>query len=110
MDADRPWENATPRRAGWWRRERPDPGKPVGRLPDVALPSEAHRDAMVTTTIVHSHCTCGADIGTSVADSSRRISTHASSQGSVIYFRCTCGRPQVAVVRMLSQSSGAVKT
>jgi hypothetical protein len=38
-----------------------------------------------------------------VADASRRISTHATSQGRVIYFRCTCGCPQVAVVRWQPQ-------
>jgi hypothetical protein len=61
---------------------------------------------MVTATTIRSQCTCGADIATTIADTSRHISTHASSHGRVIYFRCTCGSPHVAVIRLLAQLSG----
>ena len=37
-------------------------------------------------------------------DPARRLSTHRSSDGIVVYFRCACGRPRVALEHITAEA------
>jgi hypothetical protein len=44
---------------------------------------------------------CACRGGTAAAaDPSRRMSTHRTSRGHVVYYRCYCGRPGAALMRL----------
>ena len=44
-------------------------------------------------------CVCGSDLERAASDRARRVSTHRTSVGHVVYYRCYCGHPGVALVR-----------
>lgn len=45
-------------------------------------------------------CDCEARRDEAAADPERRISAHRTSRGHVVYYRCYCGRPGVAIIRV----------
>ena len=44
-----------------------------------------------------SRCECATHRDRAAADPERRISAHRTSQGPVVYYRCYCGSPGVAI-------------
>jgi hypothetical protein len=47
---------------------------------------------------------------TSATDQSRRISSHRTSQGHVVYYRCDCGATHMSVLRWcLEPTSGLAR-
>jgi hypothetical protein len=59
----------------------------------------AHRRGMTTTTVDLRTADCGCDHEHAAADPERRISTHRTSLGHVIYYRCDCGVARIALRR-----------
>jgi hypothetical protein len=47
-------------------------------------------------------CTCGAPRPQETPGPNRVISSHRTSLGHVVYYRCDCGRPLVTLVRRWS--------
>ncbi len=50
------------------------------------------------------NCVCGEAAPPAVTDPSHLISSHRTSQGHVVYYRCGCGRPRVALVRVAGRT------
>jgi hypothetical protein len=42
---------------------------------------------------------CRCDLGRDASDPARRLSSHHTSQGRVVYFRCGCGAVHLNILR-----------
>ncbi len=63
--------------------------------PVVAAPvSESHLAVANAMT-----CECGLSAVRAASDPRQRISSHRTTAGHVVYYRCECGRPRIAVMR-----------
>jgi hypothetical protein len=47
-------------------------------------------------------CVCGPERTRAAQDPDRLISSHRTSLGHVVYYRCDCGQPQVTLIRRWS--------
>jgi hypothetical protein len=45
-------------------------------------------------------CACASRRGTAAFDPAQRLSTHRTSRGHVVYFRCYCGRVGLTLIRL----------
>jgi hypothetical protein len=54
------------------------------------------------------NCRCEQLGDGAAADPAQRLSTHRTSQGHVIYYRCYCGRPSVALVHPCGHKRAAL--
>jgi hypothetical protein len=51
-----------------------------------------------TISTLHSRCDCASRRAQVLADPTRRMSAHRTSKGTVVYYRCYCERPMVALI------------
>jgi hypothetical protein len=49
---------------------------------------------------LNARCACASHRTGAASDPAQRISTHRTSGSHVVYYRCYCGRPGVALVRL----------
>lgn len=63
--------------------------------PVVAAPASASHLAVADTM----NCECGSSAVRAASDPRRRISSHRTTEGHVVYYRCECGRPKITVMR-----------
>jgi len=45
---------------------------------------------------------CRCDLGRDASDPARRLSSHRTSKGRVVYFRCGCGAVHLKILRWAS--------
>lgn len=72
----------------------------------VAAPAEVAREECTSASghrrlapLTTSTCQCGRSTTDAAQDVSRRVSSHRTASGRVVYFRCECGRVAMAEVR-----------
>jgi hypothetical protein len=82
------------------------PPRTFGRTSDLAAYDQGCSQVAVGSAhakrviVPNHHAPHGCDEVAEVArrDPNRRLSTHRTSQGAVVYYRCYCGRPMVGLI------------
>ena len=71
----------------------------------VSAESQTMSEARHATLALSSRCRCGSEARRALSVPARWMSTHRTSGGIVVYFRCSCGRPRLALVHPIGQAS-----